>query len=178
MPTIWGWLPSQSQVAPQSTRLHLLRPAPRGSLLPSGWQYRSRGRFQGKSAPPPVSSASSRPRSPGTGLKDRREKKTWLGSRHPTGDKSLTHLSPPLALRFHSPRLCRAAVFLIQTNVSLWQALRPYLLGIYFKSPTPPHPTSTSRMSTTAFMLPRFFAARVPFSVSLSSLSPCQYSQS
>ena len=47
----------------------------------------------------------------------------------------------------------------------------------YFKSP-PPHPTSTSRMSTTAFMLPRFFAARVPFSVSLSSLSPCQYSQS
>ena len=104
--------------------------------------------------------------------------KTCLGSRHPTGDKSLTHLSPPLALRFHSPRLCRAAVFLIQTNVSLWQALRPYLLGIYFKSPTPPHPTSTSRMSTTAFMLPRFFAARVPFSVSLSSLSPCQYSQS
>ena len=88
------------------------------------------------------------------------EIKTCLGSRHPTGDKSLTHLSPPLALRFHSPRLCRAAVFLIQTNVYLWQALRPYLLGIYFKSPTPPHPTSTSRMSTTAFMLPRFFAAR------------------
>ena len=69
------------------------------------------------------------------------------------------------------------------THLLLRQALRPYLLGFLFQEPnlnthSPPHPTSTSRMSTTAFMLPRFFAARVPFSVSRSSLSPCQYSQS
>ena len=34
------------------------------------------------------------------------------------------------SLRFHSPRSCRAAVFLIQTNVSLWH-------GIVFQEPNP-----------------------------------------
>ena len=35
-----------------------------------------------------------------------------------------------LPYRFHSPRSCRAAVFLIQTNVSLWH-------GIVFQEPNP-----------------------------------------
>ena len=38
------------------------------------------------------------------------------------------------SLRFHSPRLCRAAVFLIQTNVSL--SLRPKLAIRFLSQPT------------------------------------------
>ena len=92
-------------------------------------------------------------------------------------------LSFELSLRFHLPRLCRVAVFLIQTNVSLslysviavigCRESRPckMLRAIHF-SPLPCSDLGQGvAISTTALMLPRFFVQTHIFSVSPSSFS-------